>query len=112
LNILYRLQKWTESGNKGNSIIPFQFYLSEIEFENTYIVMKQTGVISCAVKMFTVNSLYVLDRDFCMETENMLTKLSQRSILLCGNAEKERIIFFNSQRQKVRSLMEKISKSF
>jgi len=108
LNILGKLQKWAESGNKGDSTIPFQFYLSEIDFECTYVLMKGAGITNCLVKLFTINSFNVLDRDFCNETENYLTKLSQRSIPLCGSAEKERIKFFNSQRQKVRALMEKI----
>ena len=69
--------------------------------------MKQSGITNCAVKLFTINVLNVLDKDFCTEIESYITKLSQRSTLLCGNSEKERVKFFGSQRQKVNDLMKK-----
>lgn len=112
LTILNQLQKWAENSKKGQRTTPFQLYVSEMELENTYILMKQPEVINCVIKLFTINSLNVSEIEFCQETENWLSKLSQRSILLCGNAEKERIKFFNSQRQRVRFLMEKIEKAF
>ena len=108
LEILNKLQHWAENGRKSNHTTLFQFYLSEIEIENTFILMKHSGAVSCAVKLFTINILNVFDQDFCMETEKYLEKLTQRSVLLCESSEKERVKFFNSQRQKVRFLMEKI----
>jgi len=112
LNILGKLQNWAEKGNKGDDATSFQLYLSEIEIENTFILMRQSEVRNCAVKLFTINNLHVSDKDFCMETEKYLTKLTQRALPLCGSSEKERIKFFNTQREKVRFLMEKIQKSF
>ena len=111
LNILEKLQKWAETGQKGNHTTSFQFYVSEMELENTYILMRRSGMMNCVVKLFTINSLNVFDKEFCMETENWLTKLSQRSVLLCENSEKERIKFFNAQRQKVNILIDKIHDS-
>ena len=108
LTILYRLEKWAENSGKGKHGIPFQFYLSEIKLENTFILMKHSGLTNCVVKLFTTNSLNVMDQDFCSETEQWLNRLTQRSVLLCGNSEKERIKFFNAQRQKVRVLIDKI----
>ena len=108
LNILSKLQGWTEKGTKGESTMPFQLYVSEVEMENTYILVKQSGTSNCVVRLFTINSLNVFDKNFCIETEKWLTKLTQRSVLLCGSSEKDRIKFFNSQQQKVHSLIEKI----
>lgn len=112
LCILDKLQKWTEKGEKGENATPFKFYISEMELENTYILMKHDGISNCVVKLFTINSLNVFDKDFCQETENWLNKLSERSAMLCGNMEKKRFKFFNNQRQKVRFLMDKIQDSF
>jgi hypothetical protein len=112
LNILNKLQQWTESSMKGEGGASFQFFLSEMELENTYIIMKRSGSKKCIVKLFTINSLNVFDQEFCNETENWLLKLSQRAVLLCGNAEKERIKFFNAQRKKVHELMAKIHNAF
>ena len=112
LDILNKLQRWAENGNKGKITTPFQLYVSEMELENTYILMKRASYSNCILKLFTINSFNVLDREFCAETEHWLTKMMQRSTLLCSNSEKERIKFFNSQRQKVMSLIEKIEFSF
>jgi len=94
LNILHKLEKLAENSNKGTPATPFQLYVSEMELESTYLLMKCSGSTNCLVKLFTINSLNVFQKDFCIETEQWLTKLSQRSILLCGNSEKERIRFF------------------
>jgi hypothetical protein len=113
INILDKLQMWTEKGQKGkSSSTPFKFYVSEMELENTYILMKREGVINCLLKLFTINSLNIFDNDFCRETESWLRKLSERSVMLCGNSEKNRIKFFNDQRQKVQFLMKKIKTLF
>ena len=112
MSILDKLQKWTERGEKGEHTTPFKFYISEMELENTYILMKRSGISNCVVKLFTINSLNIFDKEFCQETENWLTKLSERSAMLCGNMEKERFKFFNAQRQKVRFLIDKINDSF
>ena len=112
LKILDKLQTWAENGRKGNYTTPFQLYFSEIEIENTFILMRHSEASGCAVKLFTINTLIVSDQDFCIETGKYLTKLTQRSLLLCGIAEKERVRFFNAQQQKVRFLMEKIQKSY
>jgi len=112
LQILDKLQQWAEDGKKGDGAKPFQFYLSEMEVENTYVLIKESEQMHCGVKLFTINGLNIYDKEFCRETEQWLTKLAQRSILLCGGSEKERIKFFNTQREKVQDLMGKINHSF
>jgi len=108
LDILDKLKDWTENGSKNDRKTPFQLYLSEIDFECSYVLIKHSGQSSCAIRLFGLNGLNVLDKEFCTEAENHLTKLSKRSTLLCGNSEKERFKFFSSQQQKVQSLIEKI----
>ena len=112
LNILDRKRIWAENSYKNDYTIPYKLFLSEIDFECSYILLNNSGEKNCFVKLFTVNNIKVMDKDFCIEAENYLTKLSQRSVLLCGSSEKERIKFFNSQQQKIRYLMEKIRQSF
>jgi hypothetical protein len=112
MNILNRLQNWTKTGQKGERETPFRFYVSEMNLENTYLLMKRPETSNCLVKLFTINSLNIFDQKFCRETEEWLNRLAQRSTLLCGSSEKERIRFFNAQQQKVRFLMDKIEKLF
>ena len=41
--------------------------------------MRQAGFTNCAVKMFTINIINVLDKDFCTETEPNLEKVPELS---------------------------------
>ena len=107
LGLLNKLQKWTENGYKGDSNVPFQFYFSEMDFENTCALMKCSDSSICLAKLHSVNSLNISDKDFCTDVEQWFNKLTKRSTSLCSS-EKERIKFFNSQRKKVQLLMEKI----
>jgi hypothetical protein len=60
------------------------------------------------VKLYTINGLNISDVRFCKETEDWLNNLVKRATLISGTSEKERFKFFNSQKQKVRNLIEKI----
>jgi hypothetical protein len=77
--------------------------------ENSFILLKETEKTNCILKLFTINSLYITDEQFCSETENWLDHLSRRATLISGASERERHKFFSSQRQKVRFLIELIS---
>jgi hypothetical protein len=107
-NIINKLQGWTEKSIKKDSVTPFHLYNSEMDLGNTYILLKESKSSICIVKLFTTNSLIVIEKEFCDEVENWLVKLAQRSVLLCGNAEKDRIKFFNIQKGKIESLVKKI----
>jgi hypothetical protein len=48
------------------------------------------------------------DPAFCRETGQWLESLIQRSLLISGTSERDRYMFFNGQRQKVRFLIDKI----
>jgi hypothetical protein len=112
LDLLNTLENWTGDGNKGEvGYVPFQLYLSDVEMENSFNLLKEDDRTSCILKLFTINSLYVTDKQFCSETENWLTHLSRRATLISGSSERERHKFFNSQRQKVGFLIDTISNS-
>ncbi|MCL1974012.1 MAG: hypothetical protein FWG54_04250 [Bacteroidetes bacterium] len=112
LSLLNKLHQWVQNGYKDQCATPFQLFLSEMDLENTYILMKQAQTSNCVVKLFTINHLNIFDEAFCRETEDWLIKLSYRSVPLSGSSEKERVKFFNAQRHKVRLLMRKIKTHF
>lgn len=110
LDLLNNLENWTEKGDKGdNGCVPLQLYLSDVDMENSFILLKEHDKLSCILKLFTINSLYITDEGFCSETYGWLGHLSRRATLISGASEKERYKFFNHQRQKVRFIMDMIS---
>ncbi|MDR2585322.1 MAG: hypothetical protein LBC84_03750 [Prevotellaceae bacterium] len=112
LSILNNLESWATKSQKNDCDTPFTLYLSEMEIGNTYILLKNPIGDNCIVKLFTINHLDISDKEFCKEAEDWLTKLSRRSLLLCGGSEKERIQFFNLQRRKVQSVIDSILTHF
>jgi hypothetical protein len=99
---------WTETGVKGETGTPINFYVSDVDLCNSYVMFRKNGIINCSVKMFTVNYLNTYDQRFCREVENWLNTTIQRSTFFTGAAEKFRHKFFNGQRQKISYLVEKI----
>ncbi|MCL1973609.1 MAG: hypothetical protein FWG54_02180 [Bacteroidetes bacterium] len=112
LNILNKLQKWVENCSKDDGNTPFGLYWSDMEPDNTYILLNHGEYSNCIVKLFTINHLNVYEHAFCRETEIWLTKLSKRAVLLSGSSERDKVKFFNTQRHKVKSLIETINAHF
>jgi len=108
LDMINTLQHWTEKGTKGREDIPYKFYVSEIDSGNTFVLFKMKGELRCLIRLFTFNGLNISNELFCEEAEQWLYNLSQRAILISGASEKERFKFFNSQRNKIELLIEKI----
>ena len=108
LELINRLQEWTEKGTKGPEQVPFKLYVSEIDTGNTFVIFKIAGQVSCLVRQFTLNGFYITDDLFCHEAENWLSNLAQRAVLISGASEIERFKFFTGQRQKIEFLIEKI----
>lgn len=110
LDLLNNLEHWTENGDKGeNEYVRFRMHLSDVDIDNGFILLKEDNRINCILKLFTINSLYITDESFCLETYKWVNRLSNRATLLSGASEKERYKFFNQQRQKVRFLIDMIS---
>ena len=108
LDLINTLQCWTEKGTKGAKDVPFKFYVSETDLENTFILFKQQEKTACVIKLFTINSLTTFDERLCREVENWLNNSAQRATLISGASAKERYRFFTGQRKKIQFLIEKI----
>ena len=105
LNMLDDLQNLTEKGVKNSTDIPYNFYISEIDIGNTFILFKTQEITSCLVRLFTINGINISDEIFCRETENWLNILRQHATLISKASAKVRNIFFTDQKQKIKQLM-------
>ena len=100
LDLINMLQNWAEKGSKGPHNTPYKLYVSEIDINNSFVMIKKENTAKCLVKLFTVNGLSTTDERFCQEIENWLDNTKQRATLISGASEKERHRFFNSLKQK------------
>ena len=108
LSLLNSLQSWTEKGTKGDNNIPFKFYISEIDFDNSFILFKKEHSMKFTLKLFSINGLTATDERFCKEIENWIYDTVQHSTLISGSSEKVRYMFFNGLKQKIRMVIDKI----
>jgi len=111
LDLINTLQNWAEKGSKGPHDTPYKFYVSEIDINNSFVMLKKEDTKKCLLKLFTINGLNTTDERFCQEVENWLDNTEQRATLISGASEKERHRFFNSLKQKVKMLNDKIYQS-
>jgi hypothetical protein len=109
LELIDTINLWTEDGIKNKETrTPFRLYLSNFIFESSLLLLKHDHAMQCSLKLFTINSLTITDQPFCRETYQWLNHLIKRSVLVCGASEKDRYLFFNGQKQKIRFLIDKI----
>ena len=111
LELLATLQGWMEKGEKGENNVPHKFYVSDIDFDNSFFLFKSANATKFFLKLFTINGLTTTDERFCTEIENWINNTMQRSTLISGSSEKERYKFFNSLKQKIRFLIDKVYQS-
>lgn len=114
LKMFDQLNKWSERGYKDEhspDTSNFKLYLSDIELENNFIVMKSNKNVSCAIKLYTINSMTTTNSSFCQETLKWINNAKRKSTLISGASQKESFKFFNLMNQKIRYLIERIEKS-
>ena len=108
LDLMNTTQINAEKGAKGQDNIPFELYISEADVGNTFVIFKSAHNINLLIKLYTINSLSISDERFCMETESWLRNLVQRATLISRASERDRFKFFQTQRQKIQFLIDKI----
>lgn len=110
LDMVTNINKWSDRGFKDepSSIIPYKLYVSDIELENNYVILKRGNTISCIIKLYTINSMSTTHPDFCHESMKWINNTMKKSILISGGSQKESFKFFNLLTQKIRYLIERI----
>lgn len=109
MELINTIDGWTKHGVKNSEThTAFKLYLTHFFLESSLILLKHDLAMQCTLKLFTINSLNITDQAFCRETRQWLDTLIQRSLLISGASERDRYIFFNGQRQKIRFLIDKI----
>ena len=114
LEMVTRINHWSTRGFKDEpqGTVPFKLYLSGIELENNFVVIKREQTINCIIKLYTINSMTTTNPDFCNESMKWISNAMQKSTLISGSSQKESFKFFNLLNQKVRYLIERIERSY
>lgn len=86
------------NGNKVN------IYISSIDFEASYTHMEKPGFQLSVFHLFAIDYIHSQNPDICYEQKRWIDSLKRYSTLISQCAEKQRMTFFNKQREYVNSL--------
>jgi len=113
LEMVNQINKWSVQGFKDelSGTVPYKLYLSGIELENNFVVMKREQTVNCIIKFDTINSMTTTNPAFCNESLKWINNAILKSTLISGASQKESFRFFNLLTQKVRYLIERIESS-
>lgn len=113
LEMINGINQWSTRGFKDESLgaAHYKLYLSGIELENNFTVMKRDQTTTCIIKLYTINSMATTNKDFCDESMKWINNAMHKSTLISGASQKESYKFFNLLTQKVRYLINKIETS-
>lgn len=113
LDLIDMIKNWSDNeckcGHPCEST--YKLYISDIELDNSFILLNSDENKSCIIKLYTINSLQTTHTAFIEETEKWINSAINKSVLISGVSERERFRFFNSLEQKVRLLIDKIEHS-
>jgi len=113
LEMINGINQWSTRGFKDElpGAAHYKLYLSGIELENNFVVMKRDQTTTCIIKLYTINSMVTTNKDFCNESMKWINNAMHKSTLISGASQKESFKFFNLLTQKVRYLIKKIESS-
>jgi len=101
LNFLDDFEKLAIRGafENGNEV---SVYLSGLNFETTYSCIRTASCHLTMLKTFTLNETVSFDEMVYNKMKTWLHSLKRTSILISGSNEKDRILFFEGQRELVK----------
>ena len=107
--LMNTVKKYADVACKGgNKKTSFSLYLCSVDLENNFMLIKRGENMSCNIKLYTVNSIATENKSLCMETAKWLDDLISKSILISGASTKERFRFFQTSKNKIDGLINKI----
>lgn len=103
LDLLDKLEEVATKG-KFNTGKDVHIYISNISFEATYSYFEANNIQLSLIRVYAINSLTSMDKDFCDLQKEWLLSLKKFSTLISESGEMQRILFFKEQREIVNSL--------
>lgn len=82
-----------------------RFYLSEVDFDNTYIYLECDALRMASLRIFSLESIFSQNNKVCSMQKDWIESLMQHSTLISQSATMQRIEYFKEQRKWVDSII-------
>lgn len=100
LHLLDTLE-WIATGGQSDRCEKIWLYLSHVDFENNYTYVKGENIEEAYIPVYQIHSIYSSDQYICQITKEWIESLIKYSTLISISGEKERISFFEKQRDYI-----------
>lgn len=108
LDLIANLEQYTihQAKNHANRQTPFELHLYSGAISDICLY-KIDNEMMARLKFSDMNAIYTTEMQFCREMETYIRNIMSKSHSLSGSSRRERILFFNEMRLKVRELKNK-----
>jgi len=107
--LLDMVKQYADDGYMGGERkTPFFQYLSFIDLESAFILARRDNQLICSIKLNTVNSISTDNEFVCNGLKKWVDDLISKSVQISGISIKERVRFYDSSRNKIDVLRNKI----
>ena len=108
-NLIDTVKNYADVGYKeSDSKTQFSMYICSVDLENNYMLTRSENNIICYLKLYTINSISTDNEYLCSETAKWIDDLISKSTQISSASIKERLLFFNDQKNKIDVLKNKI----
>ena len=99
--LLEKLERFTAKGRHEDTGHEMYIYLSNINLDTSYCYVSSQNCHLSMLKAFTLNVISSFDLETFNRLKSWMNSLKRSSTLITVSGEKERVRFFNDQRQLV-----------
>lgn len=96
--LLDTLENYADNGKFERTGNKIETYVSSLNFETTYTYLSGNNVFISMSNAFCLGAFTSLDKDACGETKTWIQGLKNSSTLISDAAQRDKIIFFEKQR--------------
>jgi len=107
-SLMDTIKNFADNGYKSKIETPFMLYISPVDLENNFLLLKKENESLCMIKLYTINSISTTNEALCAETEKWIEDLISKSTLISKISVKERHRFFQTSKNKIDELTARI----
>lgn len=104
LHVIDDLEELCETGTFKNTGSKVSVYIANVNFDTSYWYIQNDALYIAVIKIFILNGIVAKDIHSFEKIKEWVVSLKRHSTLISESSEKERILYFNKQRELINRL--------
>ena len=107
--LLDTMKQFADNGYKGGERkTPFELYVCSVDLGNAVVLTKSENHLSCIIRVNAFNNIATDNELLCTGIQQWMNDLISKSIQISVISVKERVMFFQTLKNKINDLAQKI----